>query len=465
MASIAPTSTTTLSDNKGNYTIPLIILTTLFFMWGFITCMNDILIPYLQGIFKLTPAQAGFIQSAFFGAYFFISLAYFLISVNLGDPLARIGYKNGIIMGLVTAAIGCALFYPAAESKLYGVFLLALFVLASGITILQMAANPYVALLGTAATSSSRLNLTQAFNSFGTTIAPIIGTKLIFESMGGKEHMTADAVKTPYLFLAGTLLAIAVLIAFSKLPKFTGETIEKGLGVLKFRHLNLGVIGIFLYVGGEVAIGSYLIKYFGELMGYNEIVGGPYVSFYWGGAMVGRFIGAVSLTDRPIGQKLSFMGLVTILAVSAVFYWRQDLTVAFITLGLIVGNCVAFLIGRSAPARTLVVFSLFVVGLLLLTIFSDAQVAMWSVLAIGLFNSIMFPTIFTLAIKDLGKYTSQGSSLLIMAIVGGAVMTPVMGIIIGAVGYQHAFAFPIVAYLFIAYYGWKGYEVKQRAHG
>ena len=227
MASIAPTSTTTLSDNKGNFTIPLIILTTLFFMWGFITCMNDILIPYLQGIFKLTPAQAGFIQSAFFGAYFFISLGYFLISVNLGDPLARIGYKNGIIMGLVTAAVGCALFYPAAESKLYGVFLLALFVLASGITILQMAANPYVALLGRASTSSSRLNMTQAFNSFGTTIAPIIGTKLIFESMGGKEHMTADAEKTPYLFLSGTLLAIAVLIALSKLPKLPARPLRK----------------------------------------------------------------------------------------------------------------------------------------------------------------------------------------------------------------------------------------------
>ena len=236
------------------------------------------------------------------------------------------------------------------------------------------------------------------------------------------------------------------------------------MGVLKFRHLNLGVIGIFLYVGGEVAIGSYLIKYFGELMGYNETIGGPFVSFYWGGAMVGRFIGAVSLTDRPTGQKLSFMGLVTILAVTAVYFWREDLTICLIVLGLVAGNCVAFLLGRSAPARTLLVFSLFVVGLLLLTIFSGAQVAMWSVLAIGLFNSIMFPTIFTLAIKDLGKYTSQGSSLLIMAIVGGAVMTPVMGIIIGAVGYQHAFIFPIVSYLFIAYYGWKGYEIKQHAH-
>jgi FHS family L-fucose permease-like MFS transporter len=161
--------------------------------------MNDILIPYLQGIFKLTPAQAGFIQSAFFGAYFFVSLIYFLVSINLGDPLAKIGYKNGIIIGLITAAIGCCLFYPAAELKVYGIFLLALFVLAGGITILQMAANPYVALLGNSETSSSRLTLTQAFNSFGTTIAPIIGGKLIFESVGGKEHMTALSLSCRYI--------------------------------------------------------------------------------------------------------------------------------------------------------------------------------------------------------------------------------------------------------------------------
>ena len=216
MASIAPGSTTTSVDleNK-NYTVPLITLTTLFFMWGFITCMNDILIPYLQGIFKLSPAQAGFVQSAFFGAYFVVSLIYFLISSNFGDPLARIGYKNGIIIGLITAATGCALFYPAAEAISFWTFLLALFILAGGITILQMAANPYVALLGHPDTASSRLNLSQALNSLGTTIAPIIGGKLIFEAVGGREHMTADAVKTPYLFLSADLLVIAIIIYFS----------------------------------------------------------------------------------------------------------------------------------------------------------------------------------------------------------------------------------------------------------
>lgn len=461
MASFVNTSASGGSNDNKNYTLPLIILTTLFFMWGFITCMNDILIPFLQGIFKLSPAEAGLIQSAFFGAYFFVSLIYFLISVNFGDPLARIGYKNGIIVGLLTAAIGCCLFYPAAEAQSYGVFLVALFVLAGGITILQMAANPYVALLGNADTSSSRLNLTQAFNSLGTTIAPIVGAKLIFESVGGKEHMTAEAVKTPYLFLAVTLVGLAGVIALSKLPKFTGEKIEKGLGVFKFSHLTLGVIGIFMYVGGEVAIGSFLVKYFHELLGFNESTAAHYVAYYWGGAMVGRFIGAISLTNRSQTQKFALMGTITIIAVLVVYLLTGSVTTALIIMALAVGNSLAFVFGKSVPARTLAVFSMIVVALLLVTVFTGGQIALWSVLAIGLFNSIMFPTIFTLAIRNLGKYTSQGSSLLVMAIVGGAVMTPVMGLIVGAVGYQQAFLFPIICYLFIFYYGVKGHEIKQ----
>lgn len=457
------TSSTASTGDAKNYTVPLIVLTTLFFMWGFITCMNDILIPYLQGIFQLSPAQAGLIQSAFFGAYFFVSLAYFLVSANLGDPLGKIGYKNGIIVGLATAAVGCALFYPAAEMTSYVTFLLALFILAGGITILQMAANPYVALLGPSDSSSSRLNLTQAFNSLGTTIAPIIGGKLIFEAVGGKENMSAEAVKTPYVFLAATLIAIAVIIYFSKLPKFGGERIERGLGVFRFSHLTLGVIAIFMYVGGEVAIGSYLVKYFDELLGFEEATAATYVAYYWGGAMVGRFIGAISLTNRKSNQKVASMALIVVIAVTLVYFFTGDINTAVIILAMITVNAVGFLLGKSFPARTLAIFSLAVVILLLMTVTLEGEAAMWSVLAIGLFNSIMFPTIFTLAIRDLGKYTSQGSSLLVMAIVGGAILTPVMGLIVGSVGYQRAFLFPILPYLFIFYYGVKGYVVKQRA--
>jgi MFS transporter, FHS family, L-fucose permease len=464
MASFVTSSSQAVNiDSSKNYTLPLIILTTLFFMWGFITCMNDILIPFLKNIFNLTPAESGFIQSAFFGAYFVVSLLYFIISANVGDPLAKIGYKNGIIIGLLTAALGCLLFYPAAEMTSYPTFLIALFVLAGGITILQMAANPYVALLGNAETSSSRLNLTQAFNSLGTTIAPIVGSIVIFESVGGKDNMTAEAVKTPYIFLAGALVAIAVIIYFSQLPKFTGEKIEKGLGVLKFNHLVLGVVAIFMYVGGEVAIGSFLVNYFDELMGFEEAVAARYVAYYWGGAMVGRFIGAISLTGRSENQKYLFMAFITLIAVSTVYFVSGNLNVALIVLAMIVVNIVAFLFGKSAPAQTLATFCLVVVALLLLTVFAEGELALWSVLAIGLFNSIMFPTIFTLAIRDLGKYTSQGSSLLVMAIVGGAILTPVMGLIVSSVGYQKAMLFPILPYLYIFYYGLNGYKVRRTA--
>jgi FHS family L-fucose permease-like MFS transporter len=458
-------STTTPVDapagESKNYTFPLIVLTTLFFMWGFITCMNDILIPFLKKIFDLSLAQAGLIQSAFFGAYFFVSLIYFLVSIKFGDPIAKIGYKNGVIIGLIIAAIGCCLFYPAAEAKIYMIFLIALFVLASGITLLQISANPYVALLGPSASSSGRLNLTQAFNSFGTTIAPVIGGKLIFEAVGGKENMTADAVKIPYLVLAATLLALAGIIAMAKLPKFTGEKIEKGLGVLKYSHLTLGVIGIFMYVGGEVAIGSWLVNYFEKLLGFSEAIAAGFVAYYWGGAMVGRFMGAVLLTERNRNQKLALMATITLIAVVAVYFITDgSLTTASIVLGLIIGNSIAFAIGKSSPPRTLWIFALIVIGLLIVTCLTTGYVAMWSVIAIGLFNSIMFPTIFTLAIKDLGKYTSQGSSLLVMAIVGGAVMAPLMGKVLDTIGYHNGFLFPALCYIYILYYGISGYKIK-----
>lgn len=464
MASIvtSPTGASTLNE-KGNYTLPLIVLTTLFFMWGFITCMNDILIPFLQGVFNLTLLQAGLIQSAFFGAYFIISLIYFLISTNVGDPLAKIGYKNGVIIGLITAAIGCVLFYPAAEQKVFSIFMLALFILASGITILQMSANPYVALLGSAETSSSRLNLTQAFNSLGTTIAPIIGGKLIFEAVGGREHMTAEAVKGPYLFLGATLVVIAVIIGFTRLPRFTGETIERGLGVLKFSHLTLGVIAIFMYVGGEVAIGTFMVRYFEALKGFDEVTAAGYVSYFWGGAMVGRFIGAISLTNRTSTQKYAFIAIISLIAVVTIYFLTENLSTALIVLVLIAGNAIGFSLGKSLPAKTLAIFSIFVVVLLITTVVTSGNVAMWSVIAIGLFNSIMFPTIFTLAIKDLGKYTSQGSSLLVMAIVGGAIIPPLMGYLADKMSVQAAYIFPAFCYLYVFYYGWKGYQVKQKA--
>jgi MFS transporter, FHS family, L-fucose permease len=451
-------------DSSKSYTGPLMIVTMLFFMWGFITCMNDILIPKLKGVFNLAQWQAMLIQSAFFTAYFIISLIYFIFSVTKGDPIMKIGYKNGIIVGLIVAAAGCALFFPAAEFHSYGFFLSALFILASGITILQIAANPYVAILGSPDTSSSRLNLTQAFNSLGTTIAPVLGGFLIFSSaVDSLASQTADSVKLPYLGLAATLLLIAFLIKISNLPHVTGEgRIIADAGALKHKHLVLGIVGIFMYVGGEVSIGSNLISYLSlpEIAGFDELTGSYYLAFFWGGAMVGRFFGAVALAKFSNNlYKFVIIGLIALIAFLVV-YKLTNLDIALIVLGLIVFNVVVFILGSFIPSRTLGFFASTVIVLLIAGIVMQGHVAMWAIIAIGLFNSIMFPTIFTLAIKGLGVHTSQGSSLLVMAIVGGAIIPPLQGYIADLSGVQFSFIVPLICYLFIVYYGFVGYRMK-----
>ncbi|WP_266206069.1 sugar MFS transporter [Pontibacter kalidii] len=445
-----------------NYRGPLVTVTLLFFMWGFITCLNDILIPKLQQVFTLELWQAMLIQTAFFGAYFFVSLLYFILSITKGDPIRQIGYKNGIIVGLIVAAVGCALFYPAASTLSYGFFLGALFVLASGITILQIAANPYVAILGPQEGAASRLNMTQALNSLGTTVAPIIGGYLIFGAVNATDT-GADSVKMPYLGLAATLLAIALLIKVSKLPSIQNtDEITPGAGALRYRHLVLGIICIFAYVGGEVAIGSALINFFRlpEIAGLEEAEAGHFLAFYWGGAMVGRFFGAVALSNsKNAGGKYIVMGGIAAV-VFVLLYFAYGLNEALIVLGLIALNFAVLMLGRFIPNRTLGYFAATVVVLLLITSFASGAVAMWSVIAIGLFNSIMFPTIFTLAIKGLGVHTSQASSLLVMAIVGGAIVPPLQGAVADITGdLQISFLVPLVCYLYIMYYGFSGSKI------
>jgi FHS family L-fucose permease-like MFS transporter len=444
---------------------PLFMVTMLFFMWGFITCMNDILIPKLQQVFTLQDWQAMLIQTAFFGAYFVISLLYFLFSISKGDPISKIGYKNGIIVGLLVAAVGCVLFYPAAGYESYAFFLLALFVLASGITILQIAANPYVAILGSPEGASSRLNMAQAFNSLGTTIAPVIGGFLIFERVSGLS-IGAESVKGPYLGLALTLLVLALLFKLFRLPKVTGEgVIVAGSGALKHRHMLLGVICIFMYVGGEVAIGSSFINFakLPHIAGLEEAEASYFLAFFWGGAMIGRFFGAVALAEfKNKGNRFLIIGLISALTFTIV-YSLYGLELALITLGLIALNIAVLLLGRFIPSRTLGLFAVSVVVLLLIAICTGGPLAMWSVIAVGLFNSIMFPTIFTLAIRGLGKYTSQASSLLVMAIVGGAVIPPLQGLLADVSGdRQLSFLVPMLCYLYIAFYGFYGYKLKKK---
>lgn len=418
-------------SGRTSYKKELIVLTSLFFMWGFLTSLNDILIPHLKAIFSLNYTQAMLVQFVFF-------VAYFLVSLPSSAIIEKVGYKRGIVLGLLIAGGGTLLFYPAASLRLYSVFLLALFILASGITILQVAANPYVSVLGKPETASSRLNLTQAFNSLGTTIGPVIGSVLILSvavksvdqlaamSVGEIEAYKlaeASSVQFPYIGLTIALVLLAVIISFFKLPEINESEIEDESGepkvklnienIWKVKHLILGAVGIFVYVGAEVSIGSFLVNFLGEknIGGLTEVQAGSYVAFYWGGAMVGRFIGSALL------QKIK-------------------------------------------PGKLLAINSFGAVFLVFLTIISSGTVAMVAILAVGLMNSIMFPTIFTLGVNSLGTYTKKGSGILIMAIVGGALIPLFQGVLADSFGIQLAFILPLLCYVYIGYYGLSGSKVR-----
>ena len=401
----ANSSASVTSHGTMNYKGALGLLTTLFFMWGFLTCMNDILIPHLKGLFSLNYTQAMLVQFTFFGAYF-------LMSLPAGWIISRTGYKWGIVLGLALAGVGALLFYPASIVLSFGFFLVAFFVLACGIVILQVAANPFVAELGAPQTASSRLNLTQGFNSLGTTIAPLFGSYLILENTGSDIASKASAVQMPYVGLAIALGVIALIFALVKLPVIQEQEEKSGEGsAWKHRHLVLGAIGIFVYVGAEVSIGSFLVSYLGVdgLDLFTEAQAARYVALYWGGAMVGRFIGSVLMQKLP-GQK--------VLAVSAIA----------------------------------------VMAMVALSMFSSGYIAMWAIVLVGLFNSIMFPTIFTLAIDGLGNHTSQGSGILCLAIVGGAIVPLLMGALADTIGLQASFGLNLICYGYILFYAVKGYK-------
>jgi MFS transporter, FHS family, L-fucose permease len=408
----------------------LAILTSLFFIWGFITCLNDILIPHLKAVFTLNYAQAMLIQFCFFAAYF-------LVSVPIGYLVDKIGYKRGIMIGLAISGTGCLLFYPAATLRLYPVFLASVFILAAGITLLQVAANPYVTLLGQPENASSRLTLTQAFNSLGTTLAPYFGAFFILTStvkskeeinqltpdaLSAYQSIEAAAVQYPYLLLAAVLFLLSGIFAFVKLPAVTDQEAKKdikdiqepdsaNLSAWHYPHLVLGAIGIFVYVGAEVSIGSFLVSFLSEpaISGLTPSSAAKYVSFYWGGAMIGRFFGAAVMQKIPPGKLLAF---------------------------------------NAASAGLLVVT----------TIFSTGYLAMSAILAVGFFNSIMFPTIFSLALKGLGKHFGQGSGILCSAIVGGAILPVLQGLLADRIGLQLAFFIPVLCYAYIAYYGWRDHK-------
>src|ERR1700731_3526801 len=423
MAIAAPNTsrTTSASEPSASYSAPLAIVTTLFFMWGFLTCLNDILVPHLKPIFDLNYTEIMLIQFAFFGAYF-------VFSIPSAKIIDWIGYQRSMVVGLLTMGLGAFLFVPAASVPSYPLFLIALIVLAAGITCLHVAANPYASILGKPQTASSRLNLTQAFNSLGTFLAPFFGGLLILsaapKTMTDIRAMAPDVlqayrlheaatVKMPYVGLGIALVLLAIAIGSFKLPKIehaqhkVGEKVNDSI----WRHPNLifGAIAIFVYVGAEVSIGSFLVNYFGqpEIGGLTEKVAASFVAFYWGGAMVGRFIGSAIL------QKVSTRGLLGVCAVCA---------------------------------ASLVAISMLTTG----------HFAMCSIILVGFFNSIMFPSIFTLGVAELGPLTGDGSGIMIMAIVGGAIIPLAQGWISDRIGIHHAFFLPVICYLYILFFALSG---------
>ena len=451
-----------ISEQQRSYLVPLTFLTLLFLMWGFITSMNDILIPHFQNVFQLSHVQAMLIQFCFFGAYFIISVIYFFSSIRHGDLISKIGYKKGIIFGLLIMAFGCLLFYPAAEFKIYSLFLSALFILASGMTLLQIAANPYVALLGKPKNAAGRLNLTQAVNSFGTTVGPVIGAYFIFSPVSDLLHVDVKSVQMPYLTLAAILGILAIFSVFAKLPKLIeNNSVVKGLSVIKYRHLVLGAICIFMYVGGEVTIGSTLIRFLNleNIAGLSEKEASVFLSFYWGGLMVGRFFGAIALSNiKSNAIRSAAFGAVVVMSIVTVYFLIGE-RIALIWLGLVLFNLVAFIVGGYKANRTLGLFAAVVILLILIALLAQGELAMWAILSIGLFNSIMWSNIFTLAIEGLGKYTSQGSSLLIMAILVAAVVPLLQGLVADLSGIHISFVVPLFCYIYVLYYGFYGYKI------
>lgn len=401
----------------------LAVLSVIFFTWGALTSLNDVLIPHLKAVFEMNYAQTMLIQFTFFSTYLVMSLP-------AGRVIAHVGYKPSVVIGLIIAALGALAFYPAARVPSYPLFLLALFVLASGITLLQVAANPYISLLGEPRGASSRLTLAQALNSLGHTLSPaLLGPLILSVAVLGSAELAqlpeaqqeayriaqAASVQLPYLAIAGGLLLLASCVYLFRLPPLTEATEQADpqrhtFGeALRHRHLRLGVVAIFVYVGAEVTIGSFLISYIATPRIGNIDAGSAahYVSYYWGAAMTGRFIGSA-------------------------------------------------LLRRIAPRVLLGVFAVVAIALLITTILSSGALAMWSVIGIGLFNSIMFPTIFTLGIAGLGPLTPKASSLLVMAIVGGAVIPLLQGVLADRIGVQPAFMLPMLCYAYIVWYALQG---------
>lgn len=450
------------SQTKWGQFIPLV---TVFFFWGFVAASNDILIPVFKKAFDLSQSQSQWVSLAFYIAYTVGSLIYMGVSALIKkDLINKIGYKNGLALGLTISAVGTLLFYPAANYASFPLMLSGLFIVALGFSLQQTVANPLAIALGPIKTGSQRLTLAGGINNFGTTIGPLIVSFAIFGSAGGSD-ISIESVKIPYLILGGAFLAVAIFLKLSPLPDrpaLVEESKEIGAtsgSALKYPQLVLGMIAIFVYVGVEVSTASNLPAYMEKDLGFALKDVAPYISLYWASMMIGRWTGAVeAFTDNVSVQKVlrfvaPYLAFGVFLGVNAIA--KHDLAPFYVYGFIILILIIADMASKGNPARMLLIFSAIGITALLIGMFTTGMVSVYAITSVGLFCSTLWPCIFTLAVSGLGKHTSQGSSFLIMMIMGGGIMSWVQGYVSEFTGIQYSYVVGILCFAYLVFYAWK----------
>ncbi len=445
-----------MTEQKNTQAVGMAFMGMIFFLFGFVTTFNITLADKFKAVFDLSNAEAQLVNGAFFFTYFVLSFA-------AGGIIKKIGYKGGVILGLLLVAAGSFLFFPAAKALSFPFFLFAIFIMAGGVVFLQVAANPYVTALGPSETASGRLNLTQALNSIATYIAPIIASVFVFKTAADAALSAADAarsVPTPFFIIAVVVIIIAVAVYLLKLPEIPTKGVERK-SIWKYPHVILGAVGIFFYVGAEVGSAAMLQRYFQEALNMARSDAAMMIALYWGGAMVGRFYGSFMLSNVTQSKKYLYAVLVLALALFVGWFVRYQITDGLIFAAIALVNYLAMQLGRGKASRSLAVFGLIAAVLLLVIMLANGPIILWLGLSIGFFNSIMFPNIFALGVDGLDKgELSMASGLINMLIVGGAVIPVLMGLIADGLGVRYAFILPIICYLYIVFYALIGSKHK-----
>ena len=443
-----------MTEQKNTQTAGMMFMGMIFFLFGFVTTFNITLADKFKSVFELSNFQAQLVNGAFFFTYFVLSFA-------AGGIIKKIGYKGGVILGLLLVAVGSFLFFPAAKAISFPFFLFAIFIMAGGVVFLQTAANPYVTALGPSATASGRLNLTQALNSIATYLAPILAGLFVFKTAADAALNAAESVPTaPFLIIAIVVIIIAIAIYLLKLPEISTQGVERK-SVWKHPHVVLGAVGIFCYVGAEVGSAAMLQRYFQEALQMARNDAAMMIALYWGGAMVGRFYGSFMLSDVERSKKYLYTVLVIALALFVGWFVRNEITDGLIFAGIALVNYLAMQLGRGNASRSLAVFGIIAALMLVVVMSVSGPVILWIGLSIGFFNSIMFPNIFALGVDGLDKgELSMASGLINTMIVGGAVIPVLMGVLADGLGVRFAFILPIICYLYIVFYALVGSKHK-----